>query len=796
MADKRIIELTEAASVDRNSYVAVDDSANGTKKLRVGDMLDAAAEAGTNMATNTSFALIGTSEGSALANTIYGMSVQDGTPTPTSPVDIESAVANFKCVGKNLIPYPYSDGTSKTSNGITYTVNDDGSITVNGTATAVSRFGVRAESLNNVKSGERVTLSGCPSGGSNSKYALYTQTVNNFDLGNGVTFDWAPNISGIAIVIYSGQTVNNLVFKPMLTLAGTDQTFELYKYKDVTTDLTLRAIEVASTDDYTYERNGKYYIADTVDWSEDNGYVITRRIKELNAKEKTWYLYNNLVYANIVDAYKVNVIISNRFPYSNPVSNNTFDMVFTSTPGIWHLNVQSDDTDSVENWTNYINTNDVIFVYALKTPTIEHITSEQAQALLSLKTYDEATSIDCVEDIAPVVDLEYASNGVSALALIGHNEAYLAQELENLYGVKNLIPYPYYETSKTANGLTFTDNGDGSLDVNGTATAITFFNFVYRTENVDLGLSEGDFIRCSIEGCPSTGALMSVRFRDNTDADISDISVRNNPINVRVPSGYDHIYVYFYISSGTTLSNITLKPMLRLATIQSDEYEPYAMSNRELTHKIANSGLITEEDFSASSVNGLFNKSVTNIIAGIENGSTASKAYNANDLILRSHNLYEVTVDVASGTTWEVGTNLEVTTIAAQFDKINADLSDVKSNTKTLIETITAFSASTTYNIDISGYNEVEFEILGNYSSSSNKYHVVKRFKVEDIMDVVSDTTNKNTDMNAPTIAIVCAVSNTDHASLYIGFVDATTWKFNKFAATYNINSVKVYGCK
>ena len=127
---------------------------------------------------------------------------------------------------------------------------------------------------------------------------------------------------------------------------------------------------------------------------------------------------------------------------------------------------------------------------------------------------------------------------------------------------------------------------------------------------------------------------------------------------------------------------------------------------------------------------------------------------------------------------------------------LNSDLSNVKSNTKTLIDTITTFSTSTTHTIDISGYNEVEFEILGNYSSTSNKYHVVKRFKVEDIMDIVSDTTNKNSDMNTPTLSIVCAVSNTDHASLYIGFVDATTWKFNKFVATYNINSVKVYGCK
>ena len=36
-------------------------------------------------------------------------------------------------------------------------------------------------------------------------------------------------------------------------------------------------------------------------------------------------------------------------------------------------------------------------------------------------------------------------------------------------GAKNLIPYPYYNTTKTVNGITFTDNGDGTISVTGSA---------------------------------------------------------------------------------------------------------------------------------------------------------------------------------------------------------------------------------------------------------------------------------------------------------------------------------------
>lgn len=42
------------------------------------------------------------------------------------------------------------------------------------------------------------------------------------------------------------------------------------------------------------------------------------------------------------------------------------------------------------------------------------------------------------------------------------------------YG-KNILPYPYVNTTKTLNGITFTDNGDGSVHVKGVATGNTWF---------------------------------------------------------------------------------------------------------------------------------------------------------------------------------------------------------------------------------------------------------------------------------------------------------------------------------
>ena len=551
--------------------------------------------------TATSYNVVGTSEGSALAHTIYGMSVQDGTPTPSVPVEIKSAKADFRCTGKNLISYPYYD-TSKTVNGITFTDNGDGSITVNGTATGISRFAITAGNLDNVKDGERVTLSGCPSGGGNNIYTLYTQTANNYDYGNGQEFNWSDNITGIAIAIFSGITVNNLVFKPMLTLADADQTYEVNKHKDITTNLTLRSIEVASTDDYTYERDGKYYIADTIDWSEDEGYQITRRIGEvvLDGSIPIASISGNTVQimhtAFSQMRANLNVGYSNRFAHKSSnyttggdantgLSSGEFSYrkgQVTTTANQRSIYIKNSDFTTISNASTWFASNNTNIAFVLETPITESITSEQAQALLSLKTYDEATSISATGDIEPSVDLEYAKSEMGAKALTGHNEAYIAQELESVYGVKNLIPYPYYETSKTVNGITFTVNEDGSVTVNGTATATAQFGLISRTSS-NFYIKNGTY---TLSGCPKQNGLQIRIVRTVNGADSQYGQDTGNGLIVNRTDEENPIGITIQVNNGTTVDNLTFKPMFRLASIQSDEYQPYAMSNYELTKKI------------------------------------------------------------------------------------------------------------------------------------------------------------------------------------------------------------------
>lgn len=130
--------------------------------------------------------------------------------------------------GKNLLNWT---NASTTIRGVTFTVNSDGSIIVNGTADdGDASFYSSTPSDLPFTAGSYI-LSGCPSGGSSTTYFLNeTSGSAAQDVGNGATIvlNEGRNIR-IRIVVRDGVTVNNLVFWPMIRLSSiSDATFAPY----------------------------------------------------------------------------------------------------------------------------------------------------------------------------------------------------------------------------------------------------------------------------------------------------------------------------------------------------------------------------------------------------------------------------------------------------------------------------------------------------------------------------------------------------------------------------------------
>ncbi len=206
---------------------------------------------------------------------IFGRSTQDGTPTPDAPVEIVSVDKPVVTVyGKNLLP---NAATNESYNGITIIVNEDKSITVNGTATgnvfyAPYRFTFQA--------GRSYVLSGCPRNGSADTYFMYINNLGGMrDYGNGVVVKLDEDFtSDVGFSIRAGTTVNNLTFYPMVKIGVAVDVYEPRKpTQTIELTHTLPGIPVTSGGNYT-DSDGQQWICDEVDL-ERGVYVQRVRVK-------------------------------------------------------------------------------------------------------------------------------------------------------------------------------------------------------------------------------------------------------------------------------------------------------------------------------------------------------------------------------------------------------------------------------------------------------------------------------------------------------------------------------------
>jgi len=148
-------------------------------------------------------------------------------------LDGDEAMGNIvvdSITSKNILNM---SATTQTINGINYTINDDGTITANGTASSTSILFIK-EYPYHLSAGQFM-LSGCPTGGSSSTYKLdlldSSGNILSADYGNGAAINLSNNLTsrGVRIVIYSGVNANNLKFKPMIEKGTTATNYAPYQ---------------------------------------------------------------------------------------------------------------------------------------------------------------------------------------------------------------------------------------------------------------------------------------------------------------------------------------------------------------------------------------------------------------------------------------------------------------------------------------------------------------------------------------------------------------------------------------
>lgn len=127
------------------------------------------------------------------------------------------------------------------------------------------------------------------------------------------------------------------------------------------------------------------------------------------------------------------------------------------------------------------------------------------------------------------------------------------------YGSKNLLPHSTAATVTTT-GITFTNNSDGTIKANGTATANATYNLGTFTIPKDKTLT--------LSGCPENGSASTYY--------LYAYDTVNNKTYTDIGNGvtFDHsnnsINIYIRVQNNTTVNNLLFKPQLEFGAKKTD----------------------------------------------------------------------------------------------------------------------------------------------------------------------------------------------------------------------------------
>ena len=441
------------------------------------------------------------------------------------PITGRESVEIAAC-GKNLLPI---NTWSNTSQGITTTSNEDGTYTVNGTATGVNAYDIDSH-FSYLIPGETYTLSG----GKNGVKLLLT--VNNADgyvrnhaissNGNAATFVAEDLADGeynrIVIQCDSGTTVDNVTIYPQLEAGDTATAFESY--------IDLGGGTVTPTEPL-YGLPGA---EDTLEISTDGDVTVTRRtaVLELDGTEN-WVrssknnhgYYYRLSVANIFQITTTsilpNLICSHYRTESSGKQWGGTDNCISQNPNenmrteilIYDANYAESD---LATWKSYLAAQvaagtPVTIVYELAAPETEALTAispiapqpgqlnlfTNADALTATiygSGWETVNDTSSIQDALANLDGDLASL-INEVGLLNGEVGSIAQQIISPDGIKNIV----FESSEYQAMANTVEQNANELSV--TQTTVTDINGRVETiegtvrisgSNIDIGRSDSN----------------------------------------------------------------------------------------------------------------------------------------------------------------------------------------------------------------------------------------------------------------------------------------------------------------
>lgn len=116
-------------------------------------------------------------------------------------------------------------------------------------------------------------------------------------------------------------------------------------------------------------------------------------------------------------------------------------------------------------------------------------------------------------------------------------------------GFRNILTYPYTDSTKTTNGITFTVNGEGNISAVGTASADAYFTIAEGT-SASLGIVAGEKL---ILSSGRAGVKICVTETNSSNVVVSTV-IGSDPLQYVLTNTQNKLTISIVISSGTSFN--------------------------------------------------------------------------------------------------------------------------------------------------------------------------------------------------------------------------------------------------
>lgn len=349
-------------------------------------------------------------------------------PNPNYPQEIEVIENDFDLVscGKNLVP---NKAVSKTSNGITFTINEDKSVVINGTATAKTSLillekdrifekGTYTLSLRNTE------ITGLTIGIQLDSRYYPTMSNRQIELSTNTTFKkWYIDVE-------SGTTLNNVVVYPMLVYGNKDST-NYEPYTETRQTITIPENEFAEKISDTYkdkfrisynEEDGKYHLY--LDKNIGKDVLNGSKSFDLQSINSNGIANFNIILKDYIFDCE-NLCMCDRFTKQNSlISNTTSEGIYLNKLKTLFIRINKDRASTIEELKTWLSENPVTVYYVLAEP----YTIDLGIVDMPLSYYP-VTNIYTTCPLQPTIEVEYYRDFKSTIVELQNTKTYMQEQI-------------------------------------------------------------------------------------------------------------------------------------------------------------------------------------------------------------------------------------------------------------------------------------------------------------------------------------------------------------------------------